>query len=514
VEPLQAGDPERIGDYAVRGRLGRGAMGIVYLGRSPGGRLVAVKVARAELADDAGFRDRFRHEVAMARAVGGFWTAAVVDADPGARQPWLATEYVPGPTLREVVAAHGPLPEPAVRRLVAGLAEALLAIHGAGMVHRDLKPANVLLAADGPRVIDFGIAKALQNPGLTVTGMLIGTPGFLSPEQVEGRELTPASDVFALGSVLVYAATGRGPYGDGDVAALMYRVVHAAPSLSGVPPPLLPLAARCLERDPARRPTPAQVLAELGTPDAAEWLPEPVRTLVAERRTAVLDAARTPTRAYTRAAPAAAAPLRAVPLPTTPLQAAAVPASPHPAPRPIPPVPTQRGPGGQAVFVTSRLAALLWGSLFATGALTCLSFSGSTHDLGQSGTSFVFFVGFVLMAVPAVRLAFTLARPARSLEVSAAGVAFAYGRHRMALSWPQLGRVRVVEHAKRPWVVGWLADPQAVHSGLGPDFPAVHGGFRLFPVGHERRRRGREREVRELRAALAWYGRGAYDPSP
>jgi eukaryotic-like serine/threonine-protein kinase len=497
------GDPDRVGDYTVLRRLGQGAMGVVYLGRSPGGRLLALKVARAELADDPGFRERFRHEVAMARAVGGFWTAAVVDADPDAPRPWLATEYVPGPTLREVVAEHGPLPEPALRRLVAGLAEALLAIHATGMVHRDLKPGNVLLAADGPRVIDFGIAKALETPPLTATGILVGTPGFLSPEQVKGQELTPASDVFALGSVLVYAASGHGPYGGGDVAALMYRVVHGQPDLTGVPESLRSLAARCLDPSPAARPAPADLLAEVGTPDATEWLPEPVRTLVAGQRTAALSPGagadtRVPTRAYTKVATAVAPP-------------------PGPA-RAAPPAPPAMsgppGPGGLAVFGTSRLTALLWGSVFSSAALTCLSFSRTTKDLHQDGTSFLFFVAAVAFAVPAVRLVLVLARPGRAVEVSAGGLVLSRGKHRLALSWAQLARVRVVEHAKRPYLVGWLADPRAVQHGLGPDFPAVHGGFRLYPVGHERRRRPREREVRELRAALGWYGRGRYDPSP
>ena len=473
------GDPVRIGDYAVLRRLGQGAMGVVYLGRSPGGRLVAVKVARAELADDPAFRERFRQEAAAARAVGGFWTAAVVDADPDAARPWLATEYVPGPTLREVVTAHGPLPEPALRRLVAGLAEALLAIHAAGMVHRDLKPGNVLLAADGPRVIDFGIAKALETPGLTATGILIGTPGFLSPEQVEGRELTPASDVFALGSVLVYAATGRGPYGDGDVAALMYRVVHTSPELAGVPEPLRPLAARCLALDPADRPTAAQLLAEVGTPDDTEWLPEPVRTLV----TAQLAEHRVETRAYTKVAP---------------------PRSPEPAPPGVGPP-----PGGSAQFRTSKWVALVWGAVFVVAMLTCLSFSDGARKLNQGGASFLFFLGAVACAIPAVRLAVTVCRPARGVEVSAAGLTLVRGRRRTALPWSRLARVRVVDHSRRPWLVGWPADPR----GLGSGFPAVHGGSRLYPVGHERRARARDREVRELRAALAWYARGRFDPS-
>ncbi|MGH3881199.1 MAG: serine/threonine-protein kinase, partial [Actinophytocola sp.] len=255
MQALGTSDPTKIGEYAVLGRLGHGAMGRVFLARSPGGRPVAVKVIRSELADDEGFRERFRREVAAMRTVGGFWTAAVVDADPDGM--WLATEYVPGPTLLTAVTSHGPLPVPALRRLVAGLAEALRAIHATGLVHRDLKPANVLLAGDGPRVLDFGIAKALQGVDLTATGVFIGTPGFLSPEQIEGRDATPASDVFALGAVLAFAATGAGPFGSGEVPGLLYRAMHTDPDLAGVPAELRPLVERCLVRDPDARPAPA-----------------------------------------------------------------------------------------------------------------------------------------------------------------------------------------------------------------------------------------------------------------
>ncbi len=323
-------DPVRIGDYAVLGRLGHGAMGRVFLARSPGGRPVAVKVIRPELADDSGFRERFRQEVAAMRAVGGFWTAAVVDADPDAL--WLATEYVPGPTLHTAVTSHGPLPVPALRRLVAGLAEALAAIHGTGLVHRDLKPANVLLAADGPRVIDFGIAKALESVDLTATGMFVGTPGFLSPEQIEGRDATPASDVFALGAVLVYAATGAGPFGTGDAAGLLYRAVHADPDLARVPAELRGLLARCLARDPSARPSPADLLAEVGTPDAAEWLPAPVRAMVTEQETELgSPQPRPPTKVYTQAGPPLPFGARAAKQ-TKSAKPATMPASPAPEP--------------------------------------------------------------------------------------------------------------------------------------------------------------------------------------
>ncbi|WP_235926144.1 serine/threonine-protein kinase [Actinokineospora pegani] len=284
------GDPERVGAYAVRSRLGQGAMGTVYLATSPGGRPVALKVVRAELAGDPEFRDRFRQEISAARAVGGFWTAAVVDADPSAPRPWLATEYVPGPTLADAIDRHGALPEAAVLRLAAGLAEALAAIHAAGLLHRDLKPSNVLLASDGPRVIDFGIAKGVRGAAadLTGTGLVVGTPGFLSPEQIEGGAVGTPSDVFALGSVLVNAATGRGPFGDTGLAATLYRIVHGQPDLEGMPTRLRAVASRCLNPRPELRPTPDDLLDEIGHPEHADWLPGPVREFVEEHRTRML----------------------------------------------------------------------------------------------------------------------------------------------------------------------------------------------------------------------------------
>src|SRR5690349_22193892 len=211
---LRPGDPELIGPYRLRGRLGTGGMGRVYLGLSPGGRAAAIKVIRSELAQDPEFRARFRREVAVARQVSGLYTASVLDADADGPEPWLATAYVPGPSLADAVSQHGPLPAPSVLLLAAGLAEALSAIHSAGVVHRDLKPANVLLADDGPRVIDFGISRAAENHNtLTETGQMIGTPPFMSPEQLtDARSVGPASDVFSLGALIVFAATGRGPF--------------------------------------------------------------------------------------------------------------------------------------------------------------------------------------------------------------------------------------------------------------------------------------------------------------
>jgi hypothetical protein len=272
---LAPGDPELIGPYRLRGRLGAGGMGQVYLGLSPGGRAVAVKVIRAELAQDPEFRARFQREVAVARQVSGLYTAPVLDADTSGPAPWLATAYVPGPSLADAVTRHGPLPAASVLMLAAGLAEALSAIHSAGVVHRDLKPANVLLADDGPRVIDFGISRAAEASSLTHTGLVVGSPGFMSPEQAEGLETGPSSDIFSLGAVLTFAATGRGPFGSGSTPAQVYRVVHDAPELDLVPAEIRPLIARCLAKDPAGRPTAADLLAGAAYP-AQDWLPEPV----------------------------------------------------------------------------------------------------------------------------------------------------------------------------------------------------------------------------------------------
>jgi serine/threonine protein kinase len=249
-------------------------MGRVYVGRSPAGRLVAVKVIREELAADPEFLARFAREVAAARSVSGMFTAPVVDADTVGPEPWLATAYVAGPSLAQAVRDHGPLPAATARALAAGLAEGLAAIHAAGLVHRDLKPSNVLLAEDGPRVIDFGISQASEGTSLTHTGLVLGSPGFMSPEQATGDAIGPPSDVFSLGAVVAFAASGQAPFGDGNTAALVYRVVHAQPNLDKVPEELRPLVERCLEKDPALRPTAAELLNELdGTDLAAGWLP-------------------------------------------------------------------------------------------------------------------------------------------------------------------------------------------------------------------------------------------------
>jgi hypothetical protein len=275
---LQADDPRRIGPYMLLGRLGSGGMGRVYLARSPGGRQVAVKVIRPQLAEDEGFRARFAREVSAARKVGGLFTAQVVDADLDSPVPWLVTAYVPGTSLKEAVEQHGPLPTATVLALAAGLAEGLNAIHAAGVIHRDLKPSNVLLAPDGPRIIDFGISSAVDATTLTGTGFMIGSPGFMSPEQAEGMPVGLPGDIFSLAGVLIFAARGEGPFGGGDTAALLYRVVHATPNLDQIPDKIQPLISRCLSRDAARRPTAAEFLAELtavypSAADLSEWLP-------------------------------------------------------------------------------------------------------------------------------------------------------------------------------------------------------------------------------------------------
>ena len=276
LQELRPTDPRLIGPYRLVGQLGGGGMGRVFLGRSAGGRPVAVKVIRSDLAADPDFRARFRREVAAARKVNGLFTAMVVDADVDAPEPWLATAYVAGPSLAEAVRQQGPLPVNSVLALAAGLAESLAAIHAAGVVHRDLKPSNVLLGPDGPCVIDFGISRAVEQTSLTRVGFVIGSPGFMSPEQAEGHEVGPASDIFSLGAVLAFAAIADSPFGSGSTAALVYRIVYAPPNLEGVPDEIRPLLERCLAKDPAQRPTASELLAELGAAEPETgWLPEP-----------------------------------------------------------------------------------------------------------------------------------------------------------------------------------------------------------------------------------------------
>ncbi|MEU8825936.1 DUF4328 domain-containing protein [Streptomyces sp. NPDC048636] len=284
MENLGGQDPRWIGEYRLLGKLGEGGMGKVFLARSARGRTVAVKLVQAELARQADFRGRFQREVEAARRVGGQWTAPVLDADTDAAVPWVATGYIGGPSLHEVVAeGFGALPERSVRVLAHGLSLALRDIHGAGLVHRDLKPSNILITIDGPRVIDFGIARALDavdstaGGNLTMTGAVVGSPGFMSPEQVRGETVTAASDVFCLGSVLAFAATGRQPFGsvDSGIHALMYRIAQEEPELTGLPEGLHGLVSACLNKDPALRPSVADLVAytERTGPETGTWLP-------------------------------------------------------------------------------------------------------------------------------------------------------------------------------------------------------------------------------------------------
>ncbi|CAM4239800.1 serine/threonine-protein kinase [Nocardiopsis rhodophaea] len=298
ADPIRDGDPRQVGPYRLHHRLGGGGMGQVFLGRSPGGRTVAVKVVRPELADDAEFRRRFASEVKAAREVPAFYTAPVVDADPDADPPWLATAYIPGPSLHQAVDDHGPLSTVSVAFLGAGLAEGLAAVHASRLVHRDLKPGNVILAVDGPRLIDFGIARAMDTTSFTRSRTVMGTAAFMSPEQASGESVGPPSDVFSLGCVLTFAATGRSPFGQGPVHAVVYRVVHADPDLSGLPDSLVGLVRACLDKEPAARPGLETVLEELTTlaplpPDGGHgegrWWPEELTDVIPLRRTRVLE---------------------------------------------------------------------------------------------------------------------------------------------------------------------------------------------------------------------------------
>ncbi|MFJ9558914.1 bifunctional serine/threonine-protein kinase/ABC transporter substrate-binding protein [Streptomyces fuscichromogenes] len=293
-EALRPSDPSSVGGFRLLRRLGAGGMGVVYLGRSETGALAAVKVIRAEDAADDGFRARFAREAELAARVDSPWVVPVLGADATAREPWLATGFVAGPALAEAVTAHGPLPPSAVRVLGSLLGEALAGVHAAGLVHRDVKPGNVLLAVNGPRLIDFGIARATDDTALTTSGMVVGTPGFLAPEQARGETAGAASDVFALGCVLAYASTGRPPFGTGATDALLYRTVHDEPDLDGITGALRETLAGCLAKDPAERPGAGELRLRLaedfplrppaGAPQwPSAWLPDPVARMVAVR---------------------------------------------------------------------------------------------------------------------------------------------------------------------------------------------------------------------------------------
>ncbi|MGW2630973.1 serine/threonine-protein kinase [Streptomyces chattanoogensis] len=292
-QPLEGDDPKAVAGYRLTAKLGSGGMGKVYLSYTPGGRPVAIKVIRPEFSEDAEFRRRFKQEVQSAQRVQGLFTAPVIDSDPDGASPWLATAYVPGPSLSAAVAEHGKLPVPTVLLLVAGIAEALQVIHGAGIVHRDLKPSNVLLAADGPRVIDFGIARAADATSLTSSGVTVGTPTFMAPEQAAGSTVTPATDIFALGQVAAYAAIGTPAFGEGTSHGVLYRIVHEEPDLTGLPEELRELVTRCLAKDAADRPSVAEVIALCGEASGQtqlrrpeDWLPTAVAADITTRTAA------------------------------------------------------------------------------------------------------------------------------------------------------------------------------------------------------------------------------------
>ncbi|GAA0328803.1 serine/threonine-protein kinase [Streptomyces turgidiscabies] len=295
MQPLDVGESAVVGPYRLLGRLGAGGMGRVYLGRSTGGRTVAVKIVHPHFALDEEFRARFRREVEAARRVGGAWTASVLDADPDAPVPWVATAYAAGPSLTAAITNDGPLPVDSVRALGAGLAEALTAVHALNLVHRDVKPSNVLLTLDGPLLIDFGIARATDGTAsLTSTGVSVGSPGYMSPEQILGHPVAGPADVFSLGAVLAYAATGRSPFPGDSSAALLYKVVHEEPRLDGLDGELREVVEGCLAKDPSARPAPAEVARRLAPEGAARlvaggWLPGAVVERVSRDAVALLN---------------------------------------------------------------------------------------------------------------------------------------------------------------------------------------------------------------------------------
>ncbi|MEU7725299.1 serine/threonine-protein kinase [Streptomyces sp. NPDC040724] len=425
MRALDPDDPAVVGPYALTGRLGEGGMGRVYQGRSPGGRLVAVKVARRDLAADAAFRSRFRSEVEAARRVGGFHTAQVVDADPDADPPWMVTAFVQGRTLDVAIAQDGPMDEDGLRALAAALAEALGAIHACGLVHRDLKPSNIIMSGDGPRVVDFGIARALDETRLTQTSVVVGTAGFLAPEQISGGVIGPACDVFALGAVLVHAAGGRA-FGEGSHLGLMYRAVHDAPDLSTVPGALRRLVEACLAKAPADRPEPAGLLEALGP-----VVPAPVA-----ERPAASDAG-----AAAQEGGAQAAPARPVP------PAVTVPATAVERPRP-----EARADGAglrEAMFTTPRrnraAVALTWAAL--AGICSYAAFAMTlTHETAAN----------VLVLLPwlcAPLFAAVIAWQPAALQMNASGLIVGKqtlnGRRGARIAWQHLAGVDVIPFGPR-----------------------------------------------------------------
>jgi hypothetical protein len=364
MQPLGSDDPVEIGRYWLRARLGAGGMGRVYLAATAAGRPVAVKVVRPELSDDQEFRARFRQEIQAAQRVHGLYTAELLDADPDASPPWLVTAYVAGPSLQQAVTDDGPMPEAKVFHLAAGVAEALQAIHAAGLVHRDLKPSNVVLGPDGPRVIDFGIARALESTALTRSGMTVGTVHFMAPEQILDLPVTPKMDIFALGSLAAYAALGRPPFGNGHPAAVSHRVIYEPPDLNGCPPRLRTLVEACLAKQPGDRPSLSQILDFCleRTAVPADLLPPPVAAPVP-----VMSAASWPVTGAVALAPPAAG-----------LGGASPNGADHPGPAPVmPPSGTMPSARPAAVITPRRpvppLPVINAVRLIYLGALLCVA---------------------------------------------------------------------------------------------------------------------------------------------
>ncbi|WP_330290423.1 serine/threonine-protein kinase [Streptomyces sp. NBC_00576] len=396
MQPLDVGEPAVVGPYRLLGRLGSGGMGRVYLGRSAGGRTVAVKIVHPHFALDEEFRARFRREVEAARRVGGAWTAPVLDADPEAPVPWVATAYAAGPSLTAAITDDGPLPLDSVRALGAGLAEALTAVHALNLVHRDVKPSNVLLTLDGPLLIDFGIARATDGTAsLTSTGVSVGSPGYMSPEQILGNPVTGAADVFSLGAVLAYAATGRSPFPGDSSAALLYKVVHEAPQLDGLGGELREVVEGCLAKDPSARPAPGEVARRLAPEGAARlvaggWLPGAVVERVSRGAVALLNL-----EVQEGALSGAGAGLGEFgPPPVMPGQVLPGPRDAEPEPEPEP-EPTDRTPGKVSVSVAATSAPVAGGrgrklsctvALAVAGALAAVTVgSGYVFDLLPGG---------------------------------------------------------------------------------------------------------------------------------
>lgn len=486
-------DPAVVGSFAIQGRLGRGAMGAVYLARSRGGRLVAVKVVRDELADDPGFRARFAREIDAARNVSGAFTAAVVDADPDADRPWLATEYLPGPTLQKAIETSGPRPPAEVQSLASGLAEALMAIHASGVVHRDLKPSNIVLTDNGPRVIDFGIARAMEEASLTATGMVIGTPGYLSPEQITGTGIGPASDLFALGAVLVFAASGRGPFATGNPASMLHRIVNEQPHIPPLPGPLHDVVRRCLARDPGQRPTPTEILQRLGPPAPTALLNPP--TIPMPPATKLLP----PTTTFGTTPPPPGGELGS--------GAPVGPGWPGDVGAPAGVV----GNGGVgASFASSRARPGLLAGIFTVLWLALIPADPQVKALHPVLSTLSGLVSLVFLYF-AVRSWILVLRPKVVLRLSPQGLTVKRAYREATIPWYGVTRLHVGGDSKRPWLIAWL-EPQ-YQNQLPVSHRRHHGGLRIYPIAHGATRARRQTQVNELRAALNWYAGRIHDNS-